>query len=167
MTKTLESSENLALIKFERTTHTSLEGLRRELKKNNAKVNVIKNTLMEKAIHKLSQEKPTLKAFSEKALPLKETTALVTFDSDWSNGLKAFNTYTQKDTSLSFKVGVLDGTVYIKEELKKIANLPSRLELIAKVIGGMKSPASSLVRNMKFNMQRFVYVLSEKAKQGV
>lgn len=57
---TLQGSENIALIKFEKTTHISLEGLRKDLKKNKAKLSVIKNTLLEKAVNKLATEKETL-----------------------------------------------------------------------------------------------------------
>ena len=162
---TLQGSENIALIKFEKTTHISLEGLRKDLKKNKAKLSVIKNTLLEKAVNKLATEKETLKDFGTKAFPLKETTGLLTFDTDWSSALKAFSEYAKKDSTLSFKAGILDGNVYLTEELKRIATLPSKAELVAKVIGSMKSPSTKLVYSMKFNLQKLVFVLAEKSRQ--
>ena len=44
---------NFALITFEKTTHGSLEKLRRDLKKQDTSFKVIKNVLFEKAVNKL------------------------------------------------------------------------------------------------------------------
>ena len=162
---TLEKNNNFALVKFEKTAHTSLEGLRRELKKNDATLKVMKNTLLEKALSKLSSKKNELKNFQKKALPIKENTGLLALKADWNKGLGAFYQYTKKDSTLSFKAAILDNEVYLTDDLNRIATLPSRPELIAKVIGGMKSPSSKLVYAMKFNMQKLVYVLSEKSKK--
>lgn len=162
----LEQSSNFALVKFDRTSHTSLESLRKELKKNNAKLRVIKNSIFEKAVNKLSAKQDNLKELQKKTNSIKENSGFLTFDQDWSAGLKAFADFSKKDTTLSFKVGVLDGGVYVTQDLIKIADLPSKAELMAKVIGGMKSPMYSLVYGMKFNMQKIVYVLSEKSKKG-
>jgi large subunit ribosomal protein L10 len=163
--KQLREKPNFAVIKFDRTSHTSLESLRKELKKANSKLKVVKNSLFEKALHKLSTENKDLKTFNKKSGDIKESSGLVSFDTDWSAGIKAFYDYAQKDTTLSFKVGILEGEAYLTEDLAKIAKLPSKPELMAKVIGGMKSPMFSLVYGMKFNMQKLVYVLSEKSKQ--
>ena len=161
----LKEKPNFAVIKFDRTTHTSLESLRKELKKANSKLKVVKNSLFGKALNKLSSDNKDLKHFIKKSGDIKESSGLVTFDTEWSNGLKAFYDYAQKDTTLSFKVGILEGEAYLTEDLTKIAKLPGKAELMAKVIGGMKSPMFSLVYGMKFNMQKLVYVLNEKSKQ--
>lgn len=166
LTEALTSSSNFALIKHEKTKHTSLEKLRKELKKNNSSIQVVKNSIFEKAVRKLAQKDKTMKQFASTVFPLKETTAVVSFKSDWSAGLSAFHNYTDKEQTLSFKAAVLDSSVYNASDLVKIAKLPSRPELIAKVIGSMKSPMYGLVYNMKFNMQKLVYVLNEKSKKG-
>ena len=162
----LKETPNFALIKFDRTTHTSLEGLRKELKKNSAKLKVIKNSLFEKALHKLSSDVPAASTFDSVVGSVKENTGIVRFPADWSSAVKSFFTYAKKDTTLTFKGGLLDGTAYKAEDMNKIAELPAKDQLIAKVIGGMKSPMYSMVYNMKFNMQKMVYVLSEAAKKS-
>ena len=51
----LQKNPNFALVSFDKTTHQSLENLRRELRKNNSQFAIAKNTLFEKAVIKLSQ----------------------------------------------------------------------------------------------------------------
>lgn len=162
----LNTSKNFALIKHEKTKHLALEALRKELKANDSTVKVMKNSLLEKAIKKMGSSNNALKDFGSKALPLKETTALVSFKGDWSKGVSAFHKYSQKEQSLTFKFGLLDNKVYGADDLNKIAKLPPKAELVAKLIGSMKSPMYGLVYGMKFNMQKFVYILNAKAKQG-
>jgi large subunit ribosomal protein L10 len=47
---------------------------------------------------------------------------------------------------LEFKAGYIDGTVYDAEGVKAIANIPSREELLSKLLGSFKSPLSSFAR---------------------
>lgn len=163
----LEKNPNFALIAFGKTSHKTLEQLRRELKKNTANLHVVKNTLFEKTLSKLAIKNPRVKNLKTKALPIKEKTALLSFTGDWSQSLKSFYESSKKDENLSFKVGLIDNTVYEAEDLKKIAQLPGRAELIAKMLGQMKAPMTNVVYNMKFNMQKLVFVLSEKSKKAL
>ncbi|MEN9327362.1 MAG: ribosomal protein [Candidatus Parcubacteria bacterium] len=162
----LEQGSNFALVKFEKTTHIALETLRKQLRPANAQVRVVKNTLFEKAVNKLSKKHPHLNEFHKKAFPIKENTALLTLGAEWANGLKTFHDYSKKETTVSFKFGYLDESVYNGGDMTTIAQLPSREELIGKVIGGMKSPLYNITYALKFNMQKLVYVLNEKSKQA-
>lgn len=156
----LKQSDDFLLINFGKTKHIALEGLRKQLKTKGASLKVSKNTLLEKAFLRLN-----LSGLREKAFPLKASSALISLGKDWSEGLKTFATYAEKEQALSFKVGVLDKNIYLVSDLEKIAKLPPKLELIAKVIGGMKSPMSKLAYGLKFNMQKFVIVLNERSKK--
>ncbi|EKE13978.1 MAG: hypothetical protein ACD_12C00725G0006, partial [uncultured bacterium] len=85
----VEKSSNIVLVKIGKTTHQSLESLRKELLKSNSKVKVIKNTLFEKAINKVALKNKLFKDLKKQFLPLKETTGLVTLNEKWNEGLKA------------------------------------------------------------------------------
>jgi large subunit ribosomal protein L10 len=161
----LETDSNFALVKYEKTTHIALEGLRKELKTNDSKIKIFKNTLLEKAIRKLSVKNKALNEVVKQAFPLKENSALLALGEDWSKGLSAFHKYTDKEKTLSFKVGLLENQVYKESDLKKIAQLPGKDQLVAKLIGTMKAPMYKFTFAMKFNMQKLVYVLDVKAKQ--
>ena len=50
---------------------------------------------------------------------------------------------------LEFKGGVVDGTYYDAEGLKVVANIPSKDELISKLLGSLQSPVANLARVIK------------------
>lgn len=162
----LQKNSNFALIKFDKTTHQSLETLRKALKKEQSTFLVIKNTLFEKAINKLALENKKIKELKKKFFPLKETTALLSLGADWSKGLNAFYQFVQKEKTLGFKFGILDNQGYDEIHLTQIAQLPGKDQLMAKIIGSMKNPTAKLVYALKYNTQKFVYILNQKSKGG-
>ena len=95
---------------------------------------------------------------------MKETSAIITFDNDWSTGIKLFNEFIQKEKTLSYKFSLLDSSLYDETQTEKIAKLPSRGELVAKLIWSIKSPMSKFVYALKFNTNKFVYILQTKSK---
>ena len=82
---------------------------------------------------------------------------------DWAEGLKAYYEKVKTDNAFSFKFGYIDEQVYEAGDLKKLAQLPSKNELYAKILGGMKNPMVRTTRSLKYNMQKFVYILSQKS----
>ena len=54
---------------------------------------------------------------------------------------------------------------YNAEKALQIAQLPSREELLGKIIGSMKNPISKFVYALKFNTDKFVYILKAKSKE--
>lgn len=165
LTDLIAASKNFIIVKIDKTTHQNLEAMRKELKKTKSSFKVTKNTYLEKTVNKLATKDDLFKKIKKAFFPLKETSALLTFDKDWSRGLKAFYEFTQKEKSLSFKFGLLDGKEYPEAELTKIAKLPGRDQLMANIIGSMKSPTSNLVYATKYNMTKFIYILKEKSKK--
>jgi len=161
----LNSAPNFALIKYEKTKHKALEELRTGLREQESKIKIVKNTLLQKALQDRAKSKTELQDLITKIFPLKESTAVLTLGEDYAKGLKAFHTFAKKDATISFKIGILDNSVYLSEELQKIAVLPSKTELIAKLIGGLKSPSSKLVYTMKFNISKLTLVLKERQKK--
>lgn len=166
LTEEIEKNANFAIVKFEKTTHITLEKLRRELAANNAHIKVIKNTLFEKAIQRLANKNKNLKEVGEKALPVKDNSALLQLGEDWNKGLSAFHQFSKKEDSLSFKFGFLDNKLYLQDDMKRIAQLPSKEVLVGKLLGSLQSPLYSFNYALKYHMQKFVYILSEKSKQN-
>lgn len=67
----IEKNSNLLLVKIGKTTHQGLETLRKELRKSDSKVKVIKNTLFEKAINKIALKNKLFVDFKKTIFPLK------------------------------------------------------------------------------------------------
>ncbi len=163
--ESLQSSNNFALVRFEKTLHTALEALRKDLRASGSKLKVIKNTLFMKALNRLSGQNKSLSELKQQTKELKDNSALLLLGKDWSKGLGVFHKFSDKEKSLSFKIGVLDDQVYQTRDLIKIAQLPSKQELIAKVIGSMKTPVSKLNFTFRFNIQKFVYIISQQSQR--
>jgi len=60
-----------------------------------------------------------------------------------------------------FKVGIIDNKLMNIEDLNKIVTLPSKQELLAKLIGGLNSPIAGLVFTLNGILQKLVIVLNE------
>ena len=129
---------------------------------------VIKNALLQKAVNKLAESKEgaSLKDIQKATKSLTDKTAILGFGQDWGAGMGTFNAFSKEDKTVSFKAGRLDGVTYAQADLVRIAALPPKAELIGKVLGGMKSPMAHFTHALRFNMQKFVYILNAKAKSG-
>jgi len=168
VTDFLKKSDNFALFKFDKTKHIALEGLRRELRKSGATIKMVKNSIFTKSINKLAAtpEHGNLRPFQKMARDNKENTAVISLGKDWSLGMNAFAKVAKTDKSISLKLGFLDKVSYDGQTMNKISSLPSKGELMAKIIGSMKSPITQFVNNIKFPTQKFVMVLNAKVKKG-
>lgn len=159
----LKEKSNFLLVKVDKATHKSLENLRKQLRKNNSSLKVIKNTLFEKAVN-LFVNNQLFFDLKKKFFPLKYSSALITFDKNWDQALKTIFQFIEKEKTLAFKFGLLEKSLYSNEELERIAKLPSRSQLMGKIIASLKSPTNKLVYSLKFNMNKIVYLLKEKSK---
>lgn len=166
LSQLITNASHFALIKYDNTSHQKLENLRKELKKGRAKLRVIKGSLFEKSLNKLSKQKKELKDFVKTVFPLKENSALLTLGEDYLQGLSIFAKMAKNEKSLSFKFGFLDKKLYPAGELDKIAQLPGRNQLMAMLIGSLKNSQSKLVYSMKYNVNSLVHILKERAKQS-
>lgn len=165
LSQLLSNTAHFALVKFDNTPHQSLEALRKELKAGDAKLRIIKRSLFEKSVNKLSSQKKELKDLIKKVFPLKENSALLTLGEDYLKGLNIFAKVAKKEGTLSFKFGFLDKKVYLSDEVAKLAELPGRDQLMAQLIGSLKSSPSKLVFALKYNVTSLVHILKKRAKQ--
>ena len=74
-----------------------------------------------------------------------------------------------KTEALTVKAGLVDGQVIDVAAVDALASLPSREELLAKLVGSMQAPISGLVNVLQGNIRNMVYVLdavrAKKAEQ--
>jgi len=163
VTNSISNEANFALVEFDKISHKEFEEMRRDLKKIGAKLQVIKNTLFEKAVNKISQSSDSFKKIREESFPLQNKSALLTFAEDWMNGLKKYQEFSKGNEHLLFKLGLIEKIPYNQEGLTKLSLLPSREELIAKFIGTIKNPMARTTRSLKSPLQKLVFVLSQRS----
>ena len=58
---------------------------------------------------------------------------------------KIVNDFAKTHPKIELKMGFVEGEFYDAENIKKLAEIPSREELIAKLLGSLKAPVSNFV----------------------
>ena len=56
---------------------------------------------------------------------------------------------------------LFEGKMIGSDEIKIIANLPSRDELLAKLVGSIKAPVSNLIWSLKYNQVALINILKQ------
>ena len=70
-----------------------------------------------------------------------------------------------KTESITVKAGLLDGKLIGLEEMKALADLPSREQLLAMVASALQAPITGLARALNGNIQNLAYALEAVRKQ--
>ena len=68
--------------------------------------------------------------------------------------------YAKQNPALVFKAGMVEGRVVSLAEVEALASLPSREELIAKLLGTMQAPIAKFVRTLNEVPGKFVRTLA-------
>jgi len=135
-----------------------ITNLRRRLQKESGDYAIVKNTLAKIAIKETPFE--GLEQF------LNGPSALVLGFGDEVSPAKIVLQYLKEAKKTNeIKGGVLDGKVITAEEVKMISNLPSKEELIARIMGGLNSPAQGIANAVNGVARKLVYAMEEVRKQ--
>ncbi len=127
--------------------------LRKELKKANAKLQVAKKTLLQKA-------------FTEKiiAVDLKklsgEVAAIFAYD-DPIPAAKIAYQFAKTNEHLKVLAGYIDSQMYEAAVLKEIASLPSKEQLLGRLVGSIASPISRFMNVLQGNTKGLLRVLAQ------
>lgn len=78
---------------------------------------------------------------------------------------KILTEFSKDNEKLRVKVGLMEGRIYDPREVKQLASLPSREELLAQVLSGLQSPISGFVGVLGGLLQKLVGTLDAIAKQ--
>jgi len=140
------------LTSFSKMNVEKMETLRKTLRKSNAELKVVKNTLLNIAA------KDT--AFSILADHFKWPIAVVLSYKDPVEPTKALIDFAKKNPELEIKVGVLDGKLLDKSDITSLAELPSREVLLGKLVSVMAAVPTSLVTVLSGVPRNFVQVLN-------
>lgn len=115
--------------------------LRRELRAAGVEYSVVKNTLTRFAANNVG--------FTELDPILNGPTALALSFSDVIAPAKVLCEFAKKNEKLEIKSGFMDGKVISIDEIKALADTPSKDVLIAKIMGSLNAPVSKLVRTLQ------------------
>src|SRR5206468_12875854 len=131
--------------------------LRKQVRETNSKYVVVKNTLALIAV----KDSP-LKQLEEY---FKGPTAVAYNTTDGVILAKALTKFAKDVPAVQFKGALLAGQVVPASEIQNIANLPSRDELVAKLLYLMQAPIRGLVTVLQANIRNLAVVIDQIAKQ--
>jgi large subunit ribosomal protein L10 len=154
----LTSSKMTVVSKYQGTTVKSLQQLRREARENGTKVKVVKNRLVIKAM----QQNDALKAADTSAL---EGMLLYAFNAeDEVAPAQALANFAKKNPTLEF-VGAIsaDGKFLSADEVKTLADLPSKEVMIGSVINTLLAPVNDTVNALSGNLHALLDGIADKA----
>ncbi len=140
------------LTSFSKMNVAKMEALRNVLRKSNAELKVVKNTLLDIAAKET--------AFSVLADHFKWPIAIVLSYKDPVEPTKALIDFARKNPELEIKIGVLDGKILNKSDITLLAELPSREVLLGKLVSVMAAVPTSLVTVLSGVPRNFVQVLN-------
>jgi large subunit ribosomal protein L10 len=78
---------------------------------------------------------------------------------------KVLSKFAKEYKVLEIKAGIVEGDIVDLEGIKSIANLPSREELVAKVVGGLSSPLYGIVNVLNANIRGLAVALNAIAEK--
>ena len=133
----INSSEIILFTDYRGLTVNQFSNLKKELRKEQARIKVSKNTLIRRALSSLSIEYPKEYVVGP--------SALVSTKGDLVNTVKVITKFSKESEVLVIKGGILEKSIIDEPKIQQIAKMPSKQELIGKVVGGIKSPITNLV----------------------
>jgi large subunit ribosomal protein L10 len=152
----LAKSHNAILLGFAGLKVTEVTELRRQIRATKSKYLVVKNTLALRATKGTPLESvaghftgPTGVAYTDNPVPL----------------AKVLTAFAKANPNLVFKAAVVEGRAVEAREIQAIAALPSREELVARLLFLMQSPLRRLVTVLNGPARNLAGVISQIADQ--
>ena len=96
---------------------------------------------------------------------MKGQTVIIVGDKDVAATAKVLKNFIAEFQKPVMKVGVIDRAVVSTEQIKAIADLPSREVLLAQLLGVLQSPATKLVRLLNEPASSLARVLKAKSEK--
>lgn len=132
--------------------------VRTKLREAGCDMKVAKNTLSKIAAKEQGLEGldeyfvgPTVMAFA-----MEDPTSVAKIMTEFAKDVKG---------GVQIKAGVLEGKLISQEQIKELAELPSREVLLGKVLAGMQAPMYGFANVLAANLRNLVYVLEAIRKQ--
>ena len=132
----LNGAQTAVVVDYRGLTVEQDTQLRKQLREAGVTYKVYKNTMIRFAA------KGT--AFEALEPNLEGPTALAVSKTDATAPARVLHNFGKDHKKLELKAGIVDGIVYDKAGVEKLATIPSKEVLIAKLLGSFKAPLSNL-----------------------
>ena len=157
LTANIGKATNAFIISFKGITVPQVTELRRQIRDTKSDYVVVKNTLALIAI----KDSPMIELREQFSGP----TAVAFNEGDAVALAKALTKFAKDVPTLTFKGAMLNGVIVPASQIDAIASLPSREELISKLLYVLQSPIRGLATVLAANIRNLAVVLDQIAKQ--
>ncbi len=140
LTESFKESPNLYLTDFTGLDVAGMTELRRRCREAGVKYLVVKNTLALRAFQAID--------LADMAQHLTGPTGMLLAGENAVAGAKVLSDFAKEHDKPAIKVGLLDGKAVTKEEVEKLAKLPSREQLLSQLAGTLQGPVAGLLGAM-------------------
>ena len=137
----LNGAQGVVLVDYRGLTVEQDTQLRKQLREAGVVYKVYKNTMMNFAVKGTE--------FEELSKHLEGPTAIAISKEDATAPARILFNFSKNAPKLELKAGVVDGTYYDEKGIQVIATIPSREELLSKLLGSMQSPITNFARVIK------------------
>lgn len=153
----LANSSSAIFVDYRGLTVEEVTRLRKQLREAGVIYKVYKNTLIEIAARQLDMEDitPYLTGPTAVAFGVEDPVTPAKLLSESMSSLK----------KMEFKAGIVEGKIVDVKAIEALAKLPSKQELIAKMLGSINAPIANLVGVLSGPMRAFIYALSAIREQ--
>ena len=153
------NASSFYLIDFKGMTVENSIHFRRELKKQDIQYQVAKNTLIKRALTELGKAEivPDDKFFGP--------TGVIFCSNNPVAPAKIIKEVSEKTEIPKLKAAVLEGQFYDGSQLKLIASLPTKPDIIAGILGSLDAPISGIVGSINAVLRDVAYLVEEVAKK--
>ena len=154
----IQNSSAIYLTDYSGINVEDISRIRSEFRKEKVKYKVIKNTLFKRALEELGK-------YDKLADHLVGMTGYAFASDNPVAPAKIIKKYFSENEKLSLKACYIDEQFYEGTKLDMLAALPSKNDLVASILGCLKSPASGIVGAMNAVTRNLVNVIVQVAKQ--
>jgi large subunit ribosomal protein L10 len=156
--KDFEAAQNIFVTGFEKLTVQQDFELRKTIRGAGGNYKVVKNNLAEKA----SEGTPAEDIMSK----LVGMTSMAYTSKDPVSLAKALTVYAKANPTFTFKAGLVEGRAIDVKSIQDLANLPSREEILAKVLFLIQASAQRVVTSLAGVGRNLAVVVDQAAKQN-
>ena len=152
----LATAKTAVLTEYRGLTVRQLSDLRKQLKATAAEYKVVKNRLARLAV----RDSP----LDPLATHLVGPTGVVLSAQDPVGVAKTLQAFVRANPALTIKVGLVEGKVLKAQELRALADLPSKEALRAQLVGALNGPMSQLVTLLTAPHRELARVLEARSE---
>jgi large subunit ribosomal protein L10 len=156
--KELEQSPAIFVTGYEKMTVQQDYELRKTVRGAGGSYKIIKNNIADKA----SEGLPSKEIFGN----LRGMTSIAWTTADPVALAKALTTYAKTHPAFTFKAGFVEGRAVQVANIQELASMPSKEELIAKVMFLINSSAQRLAVSIAGVARNLAVVINQAAKEG-